>query len=583
MKIHRLFLSISIRSKIIILSIACSLLPLVLIASLTFVYLSKVIENKMSDTTSNLLGSINWNIQTFVNDVEAISKLMLSSRDVQNFLSYTKNDFKEIYDLQNATRSLIVNITNNKSYIRYVYVGSGQRELITTNQWDRLTYDNIYQAVSRTKWYQQVEGMGGRGLWLNSDEVRLVKDTPNLLLYGKQLNNLETLEPIGMLIISIDRRVFDEMFQNISNAENGNLMILEQNKVIYYNSRTADLKQLPPKELNLLYGLPERGTRIETMGGERYVITFDTNPVTQWKVVSMIPYSNINSEIVWIRNITLTLTMVAFLLAAYGSYLISKRITKQLTLLSSVARKAAKRERIEGILFQEEDEIGKIGNQFLRTFRTNSELSDKLIEARLKEREAELHALQSQINPHFLYNTLNSIYLMAERIGAKNISKMVMSLSNMFKLSLNNGDYITTVRNEIDQVRNYLEIQNIRYTGKFEVAIELEPEIEHIRMLKLLIQPLVENAIFHGIELKESPGNIYIRGRIEGEALVFEVEDDGVGFDPAVTKPKGYALRNIEERIQLHYGQNHGLRIDSIPGIGTKVTLRIGIMSEDRL
>ncbi|MFD2879882.1 sensor histidine kinase [Paenibacillus rhizoplanae] len=116
--------------------------------------------------------------------------------------------------------------------------------------------------------------------------------------------------------------------------------------------------------------------------------------------------------------------------------------------------KAAKRERIEGILFQEEDEIGKIGNQFLRTFRTNSELSDKLIEARLKEREAELHALQSQINPHFLYNTLNSIYLMAERISAKKTSrKMVMSLSNMFKLSLNNGDYITTVRNEIDQVK----------------------------------------------------------------------------------------------------------------------------------
>ncbi|WP_405116129.1 sensor histidine kinase [Paenibacillus sp. FSL K6-1217] len=578
MKIHRLFLSISIRSKIIILSIACSLLPLVLIASLTFVYVSKVIENKISDTTSNLLGSINWNIQTFVNDVEAISKLMLSSRDVQSFLAYTKNDFKEIYDLQNATRSLIVNITNNKSYIRYVYVGSGQRELITTNQWDRLTYDNIYQAVSRTKWYQQVGDMGGRGLWLNSDEVRLVKDSPNLLLYGKQLNNLETLEPIGMLIISIDRRVFDEMFQNISNAENGNLMILEQNKVIYYNSRTADLKQLPPKEMNLLYGLPDRGTRIETMGGERYVITFDTNPVTQWKVVSMIPYSNINSEIVWIRNVTLTLTMVAFLLAAYGSYLISKRITKQLTLLSSVARKAAKREMVEGILFQEEDEIGKIGNQFLRTFRTNSELSDKLIEARLKEREAELHALQSQINPHFLYNTLNSIYLMAERIGAKNISKMVMSLSNMFKLSLNNGDYITTVRNEIDQVKNYLEIQNIRYNGKFEVTIELEPEIEQIRMLKLLIQPLVENAIFHGIELKESHGNIYIRGRTEGETLVFEVEDDGVGFDPAVMQPKGYALRNIQERIQLHYGQNHGLRIDSIPGIGTKVTLRIGIM-----
>ncbi|WP_410514221.1 sensor histidine kinase [Paenibacillus sp. BR2-3] len=578
MKINRPFLSISIRSKIIILSIACSLLPLVLIASLTFVYLSKVVENKVSDTTSNLLGSINWNIQTFVNDVETISKLMLSSRDVQTFLSYNKDDFKEIYDLQNATRNLVVNITNNKSYIRYVYVGSGKRELIVTNQWDRFTYDNIYQAVSRSKWYQQVGGMGGRGLWLNSDEVRLVKNSPDLLLFGKRLNNLETLEPIGMLIISIDRRVFDEMFKDITNAENGHLMILEQNKVIYHNSRTANLKQISQKELNLLYDLPGQGTRIETMGGERYVITFDTNPGTQWKVVSMIPYSNINSEIVFIRNVTFSLTLVAFLLAAYGSYLISNRITKQLTLLSSVARKVAKRDDIEGILFEEEDEIGKIGNQFLRTFRTNTELSDKLIEAKLKEKEAELHALQSQINPHFLYNTLNSIYLMAERVGAKNISKMVMSLSNIFKLSLNNGDYITTVGNEIDQVKNYLEIQNIRYMGKFEVTIELEPGIEPIRMLKLLIQPLVENAIFHGIELKEDKGSIAIRGRREGETLVFEVEDDGVGFDSAVMQPRGYALRNIQERIQLHYGQNRGIRIDSVPGAGTKVTLEIGIM-----
>ncbi|TFE19694.1 sensor histidine kinase [Cohnella luojiensis] len=579
MKINRPFLSINIRSKIIILSIACSLLPLVLIASLTFVYLSKVVENKVSDTTSNLLGSINWNIQTFVNDVETISKLMLSSRDVQTFLSYNKDDFKEIYDLQNDTRNLIVNISNNKSYIRYVYVGSGQRELIVTNQWDRLAYDNIYQAVSQSKWYRQIIDMGGKGLWLNSDEVRLVKNSPDLLLYGKRLNNLDTLDQIGMLIISIDSRVFDEMFKDITNAENGHLMILEQNKVIYHNSRTADLKQMPQKELNLLYDLPEQGTRIETMGGERYVITFDTNPGTQWKVVSMIPYSNINSEIVFIRNVTFSLTLVAFLLAAYGSYLISNRITKQLTLLTSVARKAAKRDEIEGILFAEEDEIGKIGNQFLRTFRTNTELSDKLIEAKLKEKEAELHALQSQINPHFLYNTLNSIYLMAERIGAKNISKMVMSLSNIFKLSLNNGDYITTVGNEIDQVKNYLEIQNIRYNGKFEVTIDLEPGIEHTRMLKLLIQPLVENAIFHGIELKEDKGNIAIRGRKEGETLVFEVEDDGVGFDPAGMQPRGYALRNIQERIQLHYGQDRGIRIDSVPGAGTKVTLEIGIMN----
>ncbi|KQX44619.1 MULTISPECIES: sensor histidine kinase [unclassified Paenibacillus] len=577
MKWTKPFLAISIRSKIIILCIISSLVPLVLIASFTFIYLSKAIEHKFSDTTTNLLSSINWNIQTFVNDVEGISKLMLSSRDVQSFLTYNKDNSKEIYRLQTVTRDFAINMTNNKSYIRYLYVGSPQRELIVTNQWDALTNDNIYGAVTHSQWYSQVDDIQGRGIWLNSDEFHILK-TPDLLLYGKRLNNLDTLEPIGLMIISIDRRVFDDMFRDINKPANGNLLILEQGRVIYYNAQTGTQNPLNEQDLKAISALPDKGTQIQTIDGEQYVITFDTNASTKWKVVSMIPYNSINSEIAFIRNLTIGLTLVAFLLAAGGAFLISDRITKQLTLLTSVAWKAARREEIEGIHFKEKDEIGRIGNQFIRIFRNNSELTDKLMEAKLKEKEAELIALQSHINPHFLYNTLNSVYMMAEKIGAKNISKMVMSLSNIFKLSLNNGEYITTVGNEIEQVKNYLEIQNIRYYGKFDVEIDLEPGIEKVSMLKLLIQPLVENAIYHGIELKEDKGSIFIRGRMNESELLFEVEDDGVGFDPTIARPRGYALKNIQERIQLHYGQEYGIYVDSSPGVGTKVKLVIGIM-----
>lgn len=571
------FLAISIRSKIIILCVISSLVPLILIASFTFVYLSKAIEHKFSDTTTNLLSSINWNIQTFVNDVEGISKLMLSSRDVQSFLTYNKENFKEIYRLQTVTRDFAINMTNNKSYIRYLYIGSRQRDLVVTNQWDALTNENIYGAVTDSRWYSQVDALLGRGIWLNNTEVQILK-TPDLLLYGKRLNSLDTLEPIGLLIISIDRRVFDDMFRDINKPANGNLLILEQNRVIYSNSQIGLQNPLNAHDLEVISALPEKGAQIESINGQKFLITFDTNASTQWKVVSMIPYNSINSEIAFVRNLTIGLTLVAFLLAAGGAFLISDKITKQLTMLTAVARKAARREEIEGIQFKERDEIGRIGNQFVRIFRNNSELMDKLMEAKLKEKEAELLALQSHINPHFLYNTLNSVYLMAEKIGAKNISKMVMSLSNIFKLSLNNGEYITTVGNEIEQVKNYLEIQNIRYSGKFDVEIDLEPGIEKEGMLKLLIQPLVENAIYHGIELKEEKGNISIRGRKNEDSLVFEVEDDGVGFDLTIARRSGYALKNIQERIQLHYGQEYGVYVDSVLGVGTKVTLVIGIM-----
>jgi two-component system sensor histidine kinase YesM len=457
-----------------------------------------------------------------------------------------------------------------------MYVGNKTNEIIATNKWDGVSLEHFYNDVSRTEWFHTVDAEKGKGVWLNSDDIRLTR-SPNLLLYGKRLNNLDTLEPIGILIISIDENVFEEMFRDIRKPQNGNFVILAQNKIVY-DSQTVDISSIPQRDMAMLYNLPEKGTRIEMIKGEKYIVTFDTNPGTEWKVVSMIPYSSVNGEIVFIRNLTITLSALTFLLAAYGSFLISNKITKQLSLLTTIARKVAKRDEIDGILFKENDEIGKIGNQFLRIFRTNTELTDKLYEAKLKEKEAELHALQSHINPHFLYNTLNSIFLMAEKIGAKNISKMVMSLSNIFKLSLNNGQYITTVANEMEQIRNYLEIQNIRYRDKFEVAIEMDPGILNERMLKLLIQPIVENAIYHGMELKEEKGFISISGRREGKALVFEVKDDGVGFDPETAKAGGYALQNIRERIALQYGSEYAMHVESKPGAGTKVTLVIGIM-----
>ncbi|MFC6604272.1 sensor histidine kinase [Ectobacillus funiculus] len=183
----------------------------------------------------------------------------------------------------------------------------------------------------------------------------------------------------------------------------------------------------------------------------------------------------------------------------------------------------------------------------------------------------------------FLYNTLNSIFWMAEKAKVKPIAKMAVSLSKLFQLTLNNGKHITSVRNEIEQVNSYLQIQNIRFDNKIEYLIDVDPSILDEKIIKLLLQPIVENAVQHGLEQQKDQGKIIIKGVKKEGMMVFEVTDNGVGFnsEEVFLKNQGYALKNINERIKLYYGPEFGLSITSKSNIGTKVVLTIGIKSEE--
>lgn len=238
-----------------------------------------------------------------------------------------------------------------------------------------------------------------------------------------------------------------------------------------------------------------------------------------------------------------------------------------------------KREKLDTISFDPEDEVGKIGHQFISLYNRNNELMVELYESQIKEKEAELKTLQSHINPHFLYNTLNSIFWMAEKAKMKPIAKMAIHLANIFKLTLNDGEYITSVKNEIDQVKSYLDIQNIRYDNRIQYQINVDENLYDERIIKLLLQPLVENAVYHGLEMKPGGWEIIINGKQENHSLVFEVIDNGIGFDRNVVLKQrtGYALKNINERIRLQYGPGYGLTIHSEEGQGTTVSLRIGL------
>lgn len=223
--------------------------------------------------------------------------------------------------------------------------------------------------------------------------------------------------------------------------------------------------------------------------------------------------------------------------------------------------------------------VGKIGLLLEDQFRSGQAI-----------KSAELEALQAQINPHFLYNTLDMLKWMARNGMTDEIGQVVTSLSKFYKLSLSMGNTVISIRDELLHVSSYMQIQSTRYVNKILLDIQVDEEIMEYGILKITLQPIVENAIIHGILCtEEESGTIRITGGLEKGDIVIIVSDDGEGMSPDIvsklltndlnnrTRGSGYGLRNINERIHLFYGPGYGLAFDSKPGIGTAVTIRIPV------
>lgn len=568
---------LSIKRKIILLAMLSTLIPLLIVGTFSYFYMNKVIENKISETTTNLLSLIDWNINTFVNDIQSNGEILYASNDSQDFLKQ-KDLTKEAYVTQGETRDLLITISSNNPYINAVYLGNENNEYLQLSQGQSVYYGNIYEHIRGTAWFKEIMKKDLYGIWFQ-DDVTFIESS-NLLTYGRPIKDLQTLDVIGMMIFSIDKAIFKDMFKDIE--QDGEIFILDKGKMIYSNSEDQVKSSKMVERINALAG---KKSEVVTINDEDYIVNFDVNKITNWKIVSIIPYKSIVKEFDFLRKVSVILLILTLLIATFSALLISNKITKQLSLLRNVIKNMRKREKLDNIDFDHEDEVGKIGHQFIHLYNRNNELLAELYESQLKEKEAELRTLQSHINPHFLYNTLNSIFWMAEKAKMKPIAKMAIHLANIFKLTLNDGEYITNVKNEIDQVKSYLDIQNIRYDNRIHYQINVDEDLFNERMIKLLLQPLVENAVYHGLEMTPGIWDIIINGKQEEHSLVFEVSDNGVGFNPdKVLKEKtGYAIRNINDRIRLQYGPGYGLTIHSEEGKGTTVCLRIGLeISEEK-
>lgn len=436
-----------------------------------------------------------------------------------------------------------------------IYEGEGQAAEIKLSPW----YEKATASQGQVEFFP--DNVLGDSTYTFST-VKLFRDSENI-----------SGEPIGILIINISKSIFDSIFTETEQASGEYIALTstaEQMEIIYPRNSYIERNGLDLRKSRLYPQLEKQG----------YIVVDYKNETIGWTFMHLIKVKELLKQSQQIGTITALIASIIALVALVLSFIISGSITRPLLLLKKMMLDWTQGRRDFGETFGH-DEVGAIGQTFKKVASENEELSERLVHTELKEREAELRALQAQIKPHFLYNTLDSIYWMATIHNNKEVAQMALSLSESFKLSLNKGKERIPVYKELQHIEHYMTIQNIRYNGRFKYIENVGSRIKSMEILKLLLQPLIENAIYHGLEPKVGEGTVSLTGTIEAEFLVFVIEDDGVGMEDMEQTEQGYGLSNVRERIKMFYGDASELLMISTPGSGTRVELRIQLDSDE--
>ncbi|WP_123041477.1 sensor histidine kinase [Cohnella candidum] len=415
-----------------------------------------------------------------------------------------------------------------------------------------------------------------------------------VVLY-RQINDNQTdlTRTIGYLFLFFDRSEIERTIARYTLDAGQQFGVYDREG---YFSVITDASMDPERVRELGESLGGGGERELRLGDARSVAF--ANVRGPWTLVSWIPRELVLEPAAEMFYGILFTAVVLLIFSIFLVLFLSHRITKPLKLLQRKMKHIGEGRFAVRIPIERNDEIGELTQALNSMSDEIVSLIEKNKEEENKRRQIQLQTLEYQINPHFLYNTLDSVNMLARRHDDPVIADIVTYLSRLFRIGLNQGREMITVGDEIRHVTYYLKIQEIRFAGQLYWDIQADDSIERVKMIKFILQPLVENSINHGIRKRDEAGHIYVRAWGEPGFVVLEVEDDGVGMDAEqlervrasleedaeeeTDKDHGFGLRNVHQRIRLHYGPEFGLALASEKGSGTVVTVRLPDPSGDK-
>lgn len=470
----------------------------------------------------------------------------------------------------------------------------GRNTVITTNTtyYEGVDHENIsfleheLESPGAGEWYVSSP--------INFDTLQGRPVDETLLTYNQSLYN-EAGEVIGIYALNLKSSVFRTAYNDTMLNVPGGMAVYDAGGKLLSRNNLPDLtdSSLLRIEKDIEARLPDgpRPYFMTNEGGNEYLVVTDRSSNTGWTYTTILETTDFLGGLYETKKLLILIIVMMAIATPVISIIISRSIIKPTEKLVYAMQEIQNRDLDIRINEPRKDEYQKVFQGFNDMVIELNELIRNLTNEKALNKEAKIRLLQEQINPHFLYNTLDSIYSIAQLHDVPEISKMVFALSQFFRVSLSGGKEIVRLEEALEIVKSYLTVQNIRFNGKFRFSLSVPEELLDCKVLKLLLQPLAENAVYHGLEAKKGEGTINITAHEDGGTLQICVEDNGVGIPAAkleeirkalrdnnMEESGNFAIKNLNTQIQLRYGKNYGLDIYSEENVGTGVFIKIPVV-----
>ena len=542
---------------------------------------NSIFENS-SEYTHTIIQQMNQNIDSYIDYMENIAYLISSSEDVQGYLFDDEIDNEGRYRILNQFETIL----DSRSDIRNVGIISKNGRMLINDGKKSVNSD---LDLNTQEWYTQALD-SPEGPMLTSSHVQHIisGERPWVITLSRGIRDREgSGEKEGVFFIDLNYSAISELCDQSTVGTKGYAFILDaRGNIVYHPQQQQLYNELQTENISLIMDT-EDDTVLTGTGSNGKLYSISRSDKTGWTVVDCTNVRELLSKSRQAQSIYVLTAVILVIVALLFSRFMARSITLPIQKLRDSMEKVQEGDfSISDVVVDSDNEIGSLTKSFDVMTHRIQELMEQNVYEQEQKRKSELKALQSQINPHFLYNTLDSIIWMAEGKKNEEVVLMTASLARLLRQSISNEDEVVPIANEVEYARGYLTIQKMRYKDKLEFQIEVEPSILHIPLIKLVLQPIIENAIYHGLKYKESKGLLVIKGFMKDGNAVLQVIDDGVGMDEETLAhiydrhkvnyhSNGVGVYNVQKRLKLYYGDDYGITYESKKGEGTTATITI--------
>jgi len=536
-------------------------------------------ETMTIESTGQLLNQTAINLEDYLRNMRRISDTMYYSVIKNKDLASDTMD-EEMNLLYEANKDNLISIAS--------YTGDGQLVAAVPVANEKEQVNIITQ-----QWFTDAVGQM-ENLHFSTPHVQNLFDDPTYRYYwvvslsrAVELTSNGT-STLGVLLVDMNYSSIEQILKkaNVGNSSEYVYLIDGKGEIIYHPRQKliyTDLYQ----ENNIEAAGYEDGSTEEIFQGEKRLVTVKTVSYTGWKIVSVVPMSSFDMGMTGTKYFVIMLVTVSMLAVILLNQLVSASIAMPLKKLNNSVKEWETGNMNPSIYIGGSMEVEHLGCTLRSTVEQIRQLMQDIVVEQEEKRKSELDALQSQINPHFLYNTLDSIVWMIEGERYEDAVFMITQLASLFRISLSRGKTVISVEDELKHARNYMNIQKVRYKNIFEVRFDIDPEILQCCTVKLVVQPLLENAIYYGVECMDGDGEIDVNGYRREDDIYIEVRDNGLGIpedeveqllkenNRVHKRGSGVGLLNVHNRIRLRFGEEYGLEIESEPDEGTTVRIHL--------